>query len=77
MVVIPTPFDNLTILVSLPFVPFSEGIEPSDTKGFSKKAPSARKVDASPSRPLFTRGLDGAERCVVTARPSKLMSEGG
>ena len=36
--------------------------------------PSARKVDASPSRPLFfTRGLDGAEQCVVTARPSRLM----
>ena len=36
-------------------------------------SPSARKVDVSPSRPLFTWGLDGAEQCVVTARPSKLM----
>ena len=35
--------------------------------------PSARKVDASPIPPLFTRGLDGAEQCVATARPSKLM----
>ncbi len=35
--------------------------------------PSARKVDASPPRPLFTRGLDGAELCVATARPSRLM----
>jgi len=36
-------------------------------------APSARKVDASPFRPLFTRGLDGAEQCVATARQSRLM----
>ena len=37
-------------------------------------APSARKDDASPIRPVPpTRGLDGAEQCVVTARRSKLM----
>ena len=41
------------------------------------ETPSARKVDASPLRPLFTRGLDGAEQCVATARTSKLTSEGG
>ena len=37
--------------------------------------PSARKDDASsPTRPHpTTRGLDGAEQCVVTARRSKLM----
>ena len=40
--------------------------------GLAAWSPSARKVDASPSRPLFTRGLDGAERCVVTARRSRL-----
>ncbi len=40
-------------------------------------APSARKVDASPFRSISTRGLDGAIRCVVTARRSKLMSEDG
>ena len=34
-------------------------------------APSARKVDASPFR--SPRGLDGAEQCVATARPSRLM----
>lgn len=34
-------------------------------------APSARKVDASPFR--SPRGLDGAELCVATARPSRLM----
>jgi hypothetical protein len=33
--------------------------------------PSARKVDASPFR--SPRGLDGAEQCVATARPSRLM----
>jgi hypothetical protein len=33
--------------------------------------PSASKVDASPVR--SPRGLDGAEQCVATARPSKLM----
>ena len=39
-----------------------------------EKAPSAWKDDASPVRPLpTTRGLDGAEQCVVTARRSKLM----
>ena len=36
--------------------------------------PSARKDDASPTRPVPpTRGLDGAEQCVVTTRRSKLM----
>ena len=36
--------------------------------------PSARKDDASPTPPHpTTRGLDGAEQCVVTARRSKLM----
>jgi hypothetical protein len=36
--------------------------------------PSAWKDDASPARPRpTTRGLDGAEQCVVTARWSKLM----
>jgi hypothetical protein len=34
-------------------------------------APSASKVDASPFR--SPRGLDGAEQCVATARPSRLM----
>jgi len=38
---------------------------------------SARKVDASPFRSIFTRGLDWPEQCVVTARRSKLLSEGG
>jgi hypothetical protein len=38
------------------------------------RSPSARKDDASPTRPHpTTRGLDGAEQCVVTARRSKLM----
>jgi len=37
---------------------------------------SASKVAASPSRPLFTRGLHGAERCVVISRRSRLTSDG-
>jgi len=36
------------------------------------EASSARKDDAFPVRQLFTRGLDGEEQCVATARPSKL-----
>ena len=37
-------------------------------------SPFAWKDDASPVRPHPpTRGLDGAEQCVVTARRSKLM----
>ncbi len=35
--------------------------------------PSAKKVDASACQSFFTWGLDGAEECAVTARPSKLM----
>ena len=36
--------------------------------------PSASKDDASPTRPVPpTRGLNGAEQCVVTTRRSKLM----
>ena len=35
--------------------------------------PSASKVDASPFRSLFTRGLDGEIQCVVTARLLELM----
>ena len=50
------------------------GLFPEQVDRWRQAAPpSARKVDASPFRPLFTRGLDGAEPCVVTARPSKLM----
>ena len=42
--------------------------------GESLGPPSARKDDASPTRPVpLTRGLDGSEQCVVTARRSKLM----
>jgi hypothetical protein len=33
--------------------------------------PSASNVEASPFR--SPRGLDGAEQCVVTARPSRVM----
>jgi len=43
-------------------------------RAFNGESPSARKDDASPTRPHpTTRGLDGAEQCVVTARRSKLM----
>jgi hypothetical protein len=44
---------------------------------FMYKAPSARKIDDSPFRSIFTRELDGAQQCVFTARPSRLMSAGG
>ncbi len=41
---------------------------------FDQTTPSAWKDDASLARPRpTTRGLDGAEQCVVTARWSKLM----
>ena len=44
------------------------------THGWSGSSPSARKDDSSPTRQVPpTRGLDGAEQCVVTTRRSKLM----
>ena len=42
-----------------------------DPIALAASTPSARKVDASPFR--SPRGLDGAELCVATARPSRLM----
>jgi len=49
-------------------------VEPVTSAAVAPEPPSARKDDASPTRPHpTTRGLDGAEQCVVTARRSKLM----
>jgi len=47
------------------------GTPPSRDTAAQWLAPSASKVDASPFR--SPRGLDGAELCVATAKPSRLM----